>query len=267
VVAAGHPVLRSVAQRCDREEIDSDEFQTLVKDMAGVMRDKDGVGLAAPQLGLGVQLIVMEDRTATVDKMDDWERKRQGREAFDMVVLVNPELELIGDDTACFFESCLSIPGYAGLVERHLKVRVTALDQFGEEFIWEVEGWPARILQHEYDHLQGILYTDRMERASFRSTENSSMPLPDGLVEGFVKPAPDDSLSDMTDESSAEAEASAGPAKAEPAAGSAEVEAAAGSAEAESTTEAGAPAPEVPTRRVVTHIDPGVRRGYGWLGE
>jgi peptide deformylase len=147
VVAAGHPVLRTVAKRVDREEIVSAEFSTLLKDMAGVMRNQNGVGLAAPQLGLGVQVIVLEDREANLKNLDPWVLKQMGRDPFELKVLVNPKLELVGDETARFFESCLSIPGYTAMVERHLRVRVTALDQSGEEIVLAAEGWQARILQ------------------------------------------------------------------------------------------------------------------------
>jgi peptide deformylase len=88
-------------------------------------------------------------------------------------VIVNPVLRMVGDERATFFEGCLSVTGYVGLVERSREVEVTGLDEHGAAVTWRVRGWPARILQHEVDHLDGALYVDRMLTRSFTTGEQA----------------------------------------------------------------------------------------------
>lgn len=139
--------------------------------MIDVMRAAPGVGLAAPQIGVPLRVIVLEDREDYMTRLTPDERRERARIPFDARVIVNPIVAHVGDERAAFFEGCLSVRGYVGLVERHREVEVTGLDEHGSPVRWRVAGWPARILQHEMDHLEGTLYVDRMMTRSFATIE------------------------------------------------------------------------------------------------
>ncbi|HWL86019.1 MAG TPA: peptide deformylase [Polyangiaceae bacterium] len=173
IVQTGAPVLRGAAADVAPERIHTPEFQDLVKTMIDVMRQAPGVGLAAPQIGIPLRLIVLEDREEFLSNLSPEERAARGRVSFPTRVFVNPVLELVGKETATFFEGCLSVAGYVALVERHLAVEVHGLDEHGEPQGWRVRGWPARILQHEVDHINGTLYIDRMKTRSFCTTDHA----------------------------------------------------------------------------------------------
>lgn len=174
IVEVGDPVLRHPARNLSVDEIRSAFVQELISSMRLTMHEAPGVGLAAPQVGEPLQLAVVEDDGPWLEDMSDERREELGRQPLPFTVLVNPELEPVGDETAEQFEGCLSLPGHWALVRRWHHVRVRALDERGEPFVLEAEGWPARILQHELDHLAGTLYVDRMETRSFTTSENLS---------------------------------------------------------------------------------------------
>ena len=140
----GDPVLKSRATPVDRFD---DTLQQQVQRMAGIMRDAIGVGLAAPQLGISQRLLVY----------------RIGSDA-PLITLVNPELEWRSDDVETLEEGCLSIPSVAVDVERPVHVRVRAHDEHGDERLVEASGLEARVIQHEMDHLDGVLMLDRASR-------------------------------------------------------------------------------------------------------
>lgn len=173
IVQAGTPVLRSRAREVTPGELRSPELQKLIRTMIATMRHAPGVGLAAPQIGVPLRVIVLEDRPEYLAKLTSLEVKERERAAFGPRVFVNPVLRPIGSERARFFEGCLSVSGYVGLVERALEVEVTGLDEHGQPQTWRVRGWPARILQHEVDHLDGTLYVDRMNTRSFCNAEQA----------------------------------------------------------------------------------------------
>jgi len=173
IVQTGAPVLRSRALDVPADRITTPEFQELVKTMIETMRQAPGVGLAAPQIGIPWRVIVLEDRAELLVNLKAEERREREREPFTTRVFVNPVLRLIGDDHAMFFEGCLSVKGFVGLVERSREVEVTGLDEHGTAQTWRVLGWPARILQHEVDHLDGTLYIDRMKTRSFATVDQA----------------------------------------------------------------------------------------------
>ena len=140
----GDPVLKSSATPVDRFD---DNLRTQVSRMAGIMGDAFGVGLAAPQLGISQRLLVY----------------RVGPDA-PVIALANPELEWSSRDQETFDEGCLSIPGIIVDVERPVHVRVRALDEGGETRLVEASGLEARVIQHEMDHLDGVLILDRTSR-------------------------------------------------------------------------------------------------------
>jgi peptide deformylase len=137
------------------------------------MRAAPGVGLAAPQIGIPWRVIVLEDREELVKNLTADERHERERTPFDTRVFVNPVLRHVGEEHAMFFEGCLSVKGYVALVERSREVEVTGLDEHGAPQTWHVKGWPARILQHEVDHLDGTLYIDRMKTRSFANADQA----------------------------------------------------------------------------------------------
>jgi len=171
IVQVGDPVLRGVAKPVDPREIATPAFQALVARMIAAMRAAPGVGLAAPQLGIPLRVIVLEDNAERMKALNPLEISERGRVAFGPRVFVNPVLHAVGDGgptgKPIFFEGCLSVSGFAGLVRRFAEVEVSGLDEHGAPQTWRVKGWPARILQHEVDHLDGTLYVDRMETRSF----------------------------------------------------------------------------------------------------
>jgi peptide deformylase len=171
IVQAGHPLLRSPASPVTADMIASRSYRELVATMVAVMRAAPGVGLAAPQIGVPLQLLVLEDAEALMAKLSPEERAARGRAPFPLTVIANPELTVIEGAKATFFEGCLSVAGYMALVERHLEVEVTGLDELGEPLRLRASGWPARILQHEIDHLRGTLYVDRMFTRSFAAND------------------------------------------------------------------------------------------------
>lgn len=170
ITQTGDPVLRSVAQDVPVERISTPEFQALLVKMVATMRAAPGVGLAAPQIGVPWRVLVMEDREELMTSLTAKEREERERLPVPVRVFINPTLTPIGEDKVTFFEGCLSVAGFAGLVERYHEVEVSGLDGLGQPQTWRVKGWPARILQHEVDHLLGTLYIDRMVTRSFGTT-------------------------------------------------------------------------------------------------
>jgi len=128
------------------------DFQKLIDDMFETMRAAPGVGLAAPQIGQSLRLVVVE---YTDDEDENAKPKKY--------TLVNPEIVKRSEETVTDIEGCLSLPGLAGMVERHEAVTVKAKNRFGKPIKIDAEGWLARIFQHEIDHLDGVLYIDRAE--------------------------------------------------------------------------------------------------------
>jgi peptide deformylase len=172
IVQAGNPVLRQRARPMSVAEIRSREIQKLIEAMRTCMHEAPGVGLAAPQLGLALQLAVIEDREDYHKEIPEALLRERERRPVSFHAVINPALEEIGEEKAEFFEGCLSLSGFTALVPRARAVRVTCLDERGERRVIEASGWYARILQHEIDHLRGTLYIDRMRTRSFTSMEN-----------------------------------------------------------------------------------------------
>jgi len=172
IVQVGDPVLRRPARALGPEEIATPFVQELIASMRQTMYDAPGVGLAAPQVGESLQVVVVEDDGPYLENMSALRRAELRRTALPFAALINPRLEPVGDETDEFFEGCLSVAGYSAAVRRHRAVRVRALDARGEPVAMELEGWPARILQHELDHLAGLLYIDKMDPRTFTTNEN-----------------------------------------------------------------------------------------------
>ncbi|KAH0463729.1 hypothetical protein IEQ34_006515 [Dendrobium chrysotoxum] len=257
IVKAGDPVLHEPAAEVPLEDIGSDKIQKIIDDMIGVMRKAPGVGLAAPQIGIPLRIIVLEDTKEYISYVSKNETEAQDRRPFDLLVIINPKLEKKGSKTALFFEGCLRfigfsrrssewekatftlgklpsllpskccsfrsykrgksekersrsagggsarasdledlrrsqakhrdyrptvncVDGFRAMVERHLQVEVTGHSRFGQPIKISSSGWMARILQHEFDHLDGTIYVDKIVPRTFRRVENLDLPLPVG---------------------------------------------------------------------------------------
>jgi len=173
IVHAGEPVLRQPARALSPKEIKSKEIQKVIEHMRETMRGAPGVGLAAPQVGLSLQLAVIEDRKEYHKDVSAEQLALRERRPVAFHVVINPRIHNATDgQIAEFFEGCLSLPGFFALVPRHRNVRIECLDHRGNPKSIEASGWYARILQHEIDHLHGNLYIDRMHSRSFSSTQN-----------------------------------------------------------------------------------------------
>jgi peptide deformylase len=171
IVQVGDPVLRAATSTVAPEAIRTPEIQGLIRGMVAAMHKAPGVGLAAPQVGVSRRIIVMEDRPEMTAELPRAVMIEREREPHGLRVLINPVMRLVGTETRDFFEGCLSIKGYTAIVTRHRDVTVSYLDERGNEQEWHARGWPARVMQHEYDHLERVLYTDKMIARSFMSTD------------------------------------------------------------------------------------------------
>ena len=161
IARMGNPILRQKAKEIPHNQIRSPEVQRLIDDLIETMREYDGIGLAAPQVHESVRLFVTGD---IYDPEDD------SQLLLPAGVVINPEIKFLTPDEVAFWEGCLSVPDLRGLVPRPGKLRLTAYDRQGKKLELEAEGFAATVLQHEYDHLDGILFLDRMpdmKRLSF----------------------------------------------------------------------------------------------------
>jgi peptide deformylase len=152
VARMGHPVLRAKARALDKAEIRSAAIQKLIDDMLDTMSEYHGVGLAAPQVHEGVRLFV-----AALDSGDDDEAESEA------IAVINPEITIVGSDVVEDWEGCLSIPDIRGRVPRAREIKVRALDRTGARIELSAHDFPARVIQHETDHLDGVLFFDRMK--------------------------------------------------------------------------------------------------------
>jgi peptide deformylase len=156
IVRLGHPALRTPAQPVAEDRLSDPQLQALIDDMFETMLESGGVGLAAPQLGLELQVFVyaVVDPDAAAEVADG--------EQPELKALINPALDPRPGELVYDWEGCLSIPDLRGLVPRHPAVRVHATGRDGRPLDFCAEGYEARIVQHEYDHLNGVVFLDRM---------------------------------------------------------------------------------------------------------
>lgn len=169
IVQAGHAVLRAGTEPLPASEIREPDVVRLVELMRETMRDAPGVGLAAPQIGVSLAVCVIEDPAGGA--LTARELRARGRKPVPFHALFNPVLEVTDATHARFFEGCLSVDGMTAVVPRATGVRVRALDHRGKAITIDATGWYARILQHEIDHLNGLLYVDRMASRTFMTVD------------------------------------------------------------------------------------------------
>lgn len=174
IVQVGHPVLRQRAKELSLEELASPRIQKLIEDMRDTMRAAPGVGLAAPQIGESLQLVVIEDPPELHAKLTPEQLAARERASVPFHVLVNPVLTIRTEEMVSAFEGCLSFSPFSMVVPRARKVRVEALDEHGQRVVKVATGWYARILQHEVDHLRGVVCIDRAETRTLTTSDNFS---------------------------------------------------------------------------------------------
>lgn len=172
IIQTGDPVLRVKANAVEPAEILTQPIQQLIATMKETMEQAPGVGLAAPQIAESWQILVIEDKkeyhlNATAEQL-----KERERYPVPFHVIINPTLTIDSKEIVEFYEGCLSVAGFVAKVPRALKVTVSGLNEKAEPITIKARGWYARILQHEFDHLQGTLFLDRMLTRTFSTTEN-----------------------------------------------------------------------------------------------
>jgi peptide deformylase len=173
ILECGDPVLRHPASPVGAGDLPASELRLLIAQMRATMEAAPGVGLAAPQVGVSIRLAVLQDGPERWTQLTDDERQARERNELPFTVLVNPVYQPVAEsEYVSFYEGCLSVPGLTGVVARHRAVRVEALDEHGQPVDRMFSGWAARIVQHEIDHLDGILYLDRVETRSLSTTGN-----------------------------------------------------------------------------------------------
>lgn len=166
IVQAGEPVLRQQTAAYEGQ-LSRKTLDKLIETMRVTMIEAPGVGLAATQIGLGLALAVVEDHV----RDDDDDDPREAAE-FPFHVIINPSYEPIGTETRSFYEGCLSFDGYQAVRKRWLDITARWQDEDGKQHEEHLHGWPARIFQHETDHLSGELYIDKAEIRSLATNEN-----------------------------------------------------------------------------------------------
>ncbi len=171
IARMGHPVLAQVAAPV--ADPTSAEVHNLVLDMLETMEDAEGTGLAAPQVYVPSRIVAFYVSGARARREDGAQEAGQPDSGSDaepsdvpLTVLINPTIEPLGEDMALGWEACLSLPGLAGQVPRYTAVRYSGRSPRGEEIVREAHGFHARVVQHEFDHLDGILYPQRMRDLS-----------------------------------------------------------------------------------------------------
>jgi peptide deformylase len=187
IVQAGATVLRHRALEVGPTLLSTPALSLLIEIMIQAMRAAPGVGLAAPQLGVPLRVFVAEDDEERLARLSEDARALKRRVALPLTVLVNPRVSAISSDEAIFYEGCLSVRGYGALVARAAAVSVTGTDGVGNAVSMNFDGWPARIMQHEMDHLDGTLYVDRMLTRSLAADDElarlSALPVSDVMKE------------------------------------------------------------------------------------
>ena len=175
VIKMGNPLLREVAKEFTKDEILSEDMQDLITDMWDTMYAYDGIGLAAPQIGLSRQLAVIHLEEDSERYPDLVESKK--------FIIFNPSISVLDETKQEFWEGCLSVPGLRGPVSRPRKIEVDYLDENAKENSIELEDFLATVFQHELDHLFGKLFVDRMEDISLLAYEEELLVSKDEVID------------------------------------------------------------------------------------
>ena len=162
VVQVGDPQLRSKSQEVPPDKIRSESVQRLISHMKTVMEKYDNVGISAVQVGIPLRIFVMQLTKKQLSMWPEEEARKMGIEPVSFTPVINPQIKVLNDTQITARETCSSVNGFSGLVRRNKEVRINCLDGNGNDSEMRVADWTARIVQHEFDHLEGQLYTDIM---------------------------------------------------------------------------------------------------------
>jgi len=181
-VQIGDPVLRKVADELPKELITSPEIKFLVSRMTKVMKDYNLVGLSAPQIGISLRIFIMAFGDEIKEEFTPAIYKAKEMSTFPLTVFINPEMKILDHRKIVLEEGCASVVGFIADVPRNYSVQVSATDINGSPIEHKLKGWNARIAQHEFDHLNGILFTDLMDRKSLRCSSWEMVNMKGGRV-------------------------------------------------------------------------------------
>jgi peptide deformylase len=154
VVRMGTPILRHQSAKVPLDQIETPQMKELLTDLYDTMIATQGIGIAAPQIGISSQVAII--------KIPENSKRYEGVEASKLFTIINPIIEVIDEETQGFWEGCLSVPGLRGFVERNKNIKVTFLDENAKSNTLELSGFIATVFQHEIDHLFGSLFVDKV---------------------------------------------------------------------------------------------------------
>jgi len=163
VVQIGDPILRQACDPIDPKDIKSPQIKNIIKCMKFALKRYDGVGISAPQIGVPAQISIIQLTKSQMNFWTDDQQKQMQMEVIPLKIFINPQLFVLDKSQVTFNEGCSSMHGFSALVPRYKKVKITGLDENGQEVEWVTGGWGARVAQHEFDHLQGKMFIDRAE--------------------------------------------------------------------------------------------------------
>ena len=161
VLKMGNPTLRVKASPVSLEELKTPEFKQLIQDMFETMEEEDGIGIAAPQIGISKQVAIVGIPNEN-PRYPAAEEEDQDEPEFEVLVVVNPTVTVTNPEKSGFWEGCLSVPGLRGYVERPKAIKVEYTDLEGKSQVIDADGFAATVFQHELDHLDGVLYVDKV---------------------------------------------------------------------------------------------------------
>lgn len=167
VVQIGDPLLRRACGDVPVDKIQTEEIQTLIKKLRYVITKYDCLGMSAPQIGVNLRIFAMCLTTKQLSKFGNEFARNRGVIELPFTVFVNPTMKILDYNKVVHQESCESVKGFAADVARHKKVEISGYNHLGEQHTKQYSDWSARIVQHELDHLDGIIYTDIMNRKTF----------------------------------------------------------------------------------------------------
>ncbi|KAI4484178.1 hypothetical protein M0804_007634 [Polistes exclamans] len=183
VTQIGDPILRAPTLPINPEVIDMFQFKMAIEQMKKVMEIYNTVGLSACQIGLPWKIFMIHVTEKYLKEIGDDIKKIREMEVVPLQVFINPTIRIIDHNLVSFPELCASVRGYTAEVPRAREVEITALNELKEEFTVRFKGWAARIVQHEMDHLDGIIYTDKMNKKTFSCCYWNEINKHKGLIE------------------------------------------------------------------------------------
>ncbi|KAG8562942.1 hypothetical protein GDO81_015873 [Engystomops pustulosus] len=167
VTQTGDPILRVQTQLIPQNHISLPDTQAVLKRMVQLLRSCGCVGLSAPQLGVPLRIMVLELREEMCHMVPPDVRALREMEPFPLKIFINPTMRILDSRKLSFPEGCSSIHGFSAVVPRYHSVEISGLNEKGEHSSWRAHGWAARVIQHEMDHLDGVLYIDKMDPRTF----------------------------------------------------------------------------------------------------